>query len=110
MLDQKIARLEERLKQLKSRHLRVEARRRTLESRRSRREDTRRKILIGAVVLAKVDQGVFQESVLREWLSSALTREDDRELFDLSRLENHSPTARDISEYRRAPRERQREG
>ncbi len=83
MLDDKIARLEERLRRLKSRHVRVEARRRTLESRRSRREDTRRKILVGAIVLAKVDQGLFEESALREWLDGALTRKEDRELFGL---------------------------
>jgi hypothetical protein len=44
---------------------RIEARRRSLESRRARRDDTRRRILVGAMVLAKVAQGVIQESVLR---------------------------------------------
>ena len=34
----------------------VEARRRTLESRRSRKADTRRKILVGAIVLARVER------------------------------------------------------
>jgi hypothetical protein len=43
----------------------------------------RRKILVGAIVLAKVEQGVIQESVLRSWLDAALTREDDRALFGL---------------------------
>jgi hypothetical protein len=28
----------------------------------------RRKILVGAIVLAKVEQGVIQKSVLRSWL------------------------------------------
>ncbi len=82
-LDDKIARMEERLKQLKSRQVRIDARRRTLESRRSRREETRRKILVGAIVLAKVDQGELQEAVLRGWLDKALTRADDRALFHL---------------------------
>jgi prefoldin subunit 5 len=53
---ERIESLEERLKQLKARQQRLESRRRSLESRRARREDTRRKILVGAVVLAKVDQ------------------------------------------------------
>jgi len=43
----------------------------------------RRKILVGAIVLAKVEQGVIQEAVLRSWLDAALTREDDRALFGL---------------------------
>ena len=80
---ERIETLEERLKQLKAKQQRIEARRRSLESRRSRRDDTRRKILVGAIVLAKVEQGVLQESVLRGWLDQALTREDDRALFGL---------------------------
>jgi hypothetical protein len=76
--------LEERLKQLKSRQQRMEARRRSLESRRARRDDLRRKILVGAVVLAKVEQGGFQQVTLHEWLDAALTRPDDRVLFGLT--------------------------
>ena len=82
-ITERIETLEERLKQLKARQQRIEARRRALASRRSRREDTRRKILVGAIVLAKVEQGVIQESVLRGWLKGALTRPDDRALFGL---------------------------
>ena len=82
-LSERIETLEERLKQLKAKQQRVEARRRSLESRRARRDDTRRKILVGAIVLAKVDQGVMQESELRRWLDGALKRTDDRALFGL---------------------------
>lgn len=81
--EEKIDRLEQRLRQLKVRKQRVDARRRALESKRSRQEDTRRKILVGAIVLAKVDQGVMDEAQLREWLEKALTRSDDRALFGL---------------------------
>ncbi len=84
-LDEKIGRMEQRLKQLKSRQVRIEARRRTLESRRSRREETRRKILIGAIVLAKVEQGEFDQALLQQWLDGALMREDDRALFSLAK-------------------------
>jgi len=79
----RIESLEERLKKLKAKHQQIEARKRTLASRRERREDTRRKILVGAIVLAKVDQGVLEESTLRRWLDGALTRTDDRQLFGL---------------------------
>lgn len=81
---QQIAELEARVAQLKKRQQLVEARQRTLNARRDRREDTRRKILAGAVVLAKVEQGVLAAGLLREWLDAALTRADDRRLFDLS--------------------------
>jgi hypothetical protein len=37
----------------------------------------------GAIVLAKVDQGLLEEATLRRWLDGALTRADDRQLFGL---------------------------
>jgi hypothetical protein len=82
-INERIGSLEEKLRQLKAKQHRMEARRKTLESRRSRRDDTRRKILVGAIVLAKVEQGALEQSVLRGWLRGALTRPDDRTLFDL---------------------------
>lgn len=79
----RIATLEARLKQLRAREHLVNVRLRRLESRRARKEDTRRKILVGAIVLAKVEQGVLTESQLRQWLDGALRRADDRALFGL---------------------------
>jgi hypothetical protein len=76
--------LEQRLKQLKAKQQRSEARRRSLESRRARREELRRKILVGAVVLAKVEQGGVQQATLDEWLDDALKRPEDRALFGLA--------------------------
>ena len=79
----KISELEGKLRQLKERQQAVEARRRTLESRRERKADTRRKILVGAIVLARVERGELPDSELRRWLEGALVREDDRALFGL---------------------------
>lgn len=79
----KIAQLEEKLRQLRAREQAVEARQRTLESRRKRKDDTRRKILVGAIVLAKVEQGQLDSAQLRRWLDGALTRDDDRQLFGI---------------------------
>ena len=39
--------------------------------------------VIGAVVMAKVEQKVLDEKLLRGWLEEALTRADDRALFGL---------------------------
>ena len=80
---ERIATLEDRLKQLKAKQHQVETRRRALESKKKRKDDTRRKILVGAIVLAKVERGEFSDSKLRQWLSESLTRPDDRELFEL---------------------------
>ena len=82
-INDRIATLETRLKQLKTRQARLEARKKALASRRARKDDTRRKILVCAVVLAKVEQGLLEESVLRGWLEGALERADDRALFGL---------------------------
>jgi hypothetical protein len=82
-LDEQISTLEEKLNALKLRAQRIEARKRAIESKRERKADTRRKILVGAVVMAKVEQKVMDEKLLRGWLDEALTRVDDRALFKL---------------------------
>jgi hypothetical protein len=80
---ERIAALEAKLKQLKVQKQRKEARARTVESRRSRREELRRKILVGAVVLAKVEAGEIEEKTLKQWLHPAVTKPEDRALFGL---------------------------
>jgi len=82
-LEERIASLQERLQQLKARQQRITSRQKALESRRNRKADTRRKILVGSIVLARVAQGQITKSELRAWLDEALTRPDDRALFDL---------------------------
>lgn len=88
-LDDRISTLETRLNQLKARQQRMEARRRSIEARRIRKTDTRRKVLVGAVLLARIDQGEFPEAELRTWLDDALTRDDDRAMFNLPRKPEH---------------------
>jgi hypothetical protein len=80
---ERIAALEAKLKQLKVVQQRKEARARTVETRRSRREEMRRKFLVGAVVLAKVEAGEIDEKALKQWLHPALTKPEDRALFEL---------------------------
>jgi len=80
---ERIQALEAKLKQLKVQQQRKEARARTVESRRTRREEMRRKFLIGAVVLAKVEAGEIEEKTLKQWLHPALTKPEDRALFGL---------------------------
>jgi chromosome segregation ATPase len=82
-IDDRIATLETRLKQLKTRQARLEARKKALASQRARKDDTRRKILAGAIVLARVAQGQIPQAEFRAWLDTALTRQDDRALFEL---------------------------
>jgi hypothetical protein len=82
-LSDRIATMEDRLRELKTRQQRMEARKRTLLSQRERRDDTRRKILIGAWVLTQVERGEMSRDSLRAALSQFLIRLDDRQLFGL---------------------------
>jgi large subunit ribosomal protein L7/L12 len=82
-LDERISGLEAKLKQLKAQQQRIDARARALAARRSRKDDTRRKILIGATVLARIDAHQLDHADLQAWLDAHLTRDDDRALFQL---------------------------
>lgn len=82
-IEDRIADLEKRLKQAKALKQQQVARSRAAEKKRQRSEETRRKILVGAVVLAKVERGEWPKERLREWMDQALTRADDRALFGL---------------------------
>jgi hypothetical protein len=82
-LDDQISTLQEKLQQLKLRQQRLDARKRASEALRERKAATRRKILVGGVVLAKVQQGEIDQQQLLDWLNQTLTRADDRALFDL---------------------------
>ena len=82
-IDDRIADLEKRLKQAKALKQQQVTRERAAEKKRQRSDDTRRKILVGAVILAKVEHGEWPKERLREWMDKALTRADDRALFGL---------------------------
>jgi hypothetical protein len=82
-VDERIEALEAKLRQLKVQQRRKEARARTVATRRATHEGLRKKILVGPVVLAKVEAKQFDEAVLRRWMDRALSRPDDRALFNL---------------------------
>jgi uncharacterized protein (DUF3084 family) len=83
-LDDQISALQARLSQLKLRQQRLDARKQAIEAQRERKAETRRKILVGGIVLAKLRQGEIDGEQFRGWLDQALTRADDRALFGLS--------------------------
>jgi molecular chaperone GrpE (heat shock protein) len=82
-LGDRINDLQTKLQQLKAQQQRIDAKARALASRRTREQDTRRKLLVGATVLALVERDVIDHDDLQAWLDAELTREDDRALFDL---------------------------
>lgn len=92
-IDDRILALETRLKEAKAKRARAEAKKRAAERALSRQQDTRRKILIGAVVLGMTDRGEMAVDALMTMLDGHLSRDDDRALFDLPPLqqEDKSP-------------------
>ncbi|MCC8994786.1 MAG: mobilization protein [Candidatus Contendobacter sp.] len=104
-IDDRIADLEKRLKQAKALKQQQVTRERAAEKKRQRSDDTRRKILVGAVILAKVDHGEWPKERLREWMDKALTRADDRALFGLLPVPSEAGTQTEPSvETAGAPR------
>ncbi|WP_258001226.1 hypothetical protein [Janthinobacterium sp. ROICE36] len=81
---QRVKDLEEKLKLAKALKQKVEARAKAAESKQKRAADTRRKILVGAAILAKVERGEWPKDKMLEMMSQQLTRDDDRALFDLT--------------------------
>lgn len=79
----KIALLEEKLKKEKEKKRKIEAIQRAQLSKVTRQQDTRRKILVGSMILSKVERGEWPKENLLAMLDSSLTRDDDRALFDL---------------------------
>ena len=91
-LEDRIAATEAKLKQLKAAQLKTEARKRAALTKRQRQDDTRRKVLAGAVLLARVENGEWAKEDLQAMMDQALTRNEDRALFELPELASASDT------------------
>ena len=81
-LEQKIAKQEERLKQLKEQKKAVIARENKKISDQQRKDETRRKILLGSYLIKKMENEQDKEKILAE-LNEYLTEDRDRKLFNL---------------------------
>ena len=68
----------------KKKKLELEAKRlKSSISKKERTEDTRRKILLGSLLMAKVENGQWSQENLMGELDGFLTRDIDRKLFGL---------------------------
>ncbi len=74
---------EKRLAQLKAQKQKMEALERTRLSTLARKQDTRRKVLAGAMLLEMMERSPGMKKEMLERLSSFLTRAEDRALFGL---------------------------
>jgi hypothetical protein len=87
-LDDQISTLQEKLSRLKLRQQHLDARKRAIETLRERKAETRRKILVGGIVLARLEQGEIDNQQFRGWLDQSLRRTEDRALFGLPAVDD----------------------
>lgn len=82
VLNEKIAKQQEKLNQLKAQKQAIEAREKKKATEQQRKDDTRRKILLGSYLLKKMENEVNKEKILAE-LNEYLTEDRDKKLFGL---------------------------
>lgn len=82
VLNEKIEKQLERLNQLKAQKQAIEAREKKKISEQQRKEETRKKILLGSLMLKKMKDETEKKKILDE-LNEYLTEDRDRQLFDL---------------------------
>lgn len=83
-IQERIEKQKERLKQLEERKKRAESKKKAREREQKRKDDTRRKILIGACMLKITEESQENHNKLMLQLDRFLTNDRDRELFGLS--------------------------
>lgn len=96
---EKLERLLKQQEQLKAQIALLQAR----EKEEERKKDTRRKILLGGIILAKVKRGEWPQAKLVELLDRELTEERDRVLFDLPPISKEAGSAPPDSEPTETP-------
>ena len=80
--------IDEKIAKLKAEALIIKSR----TNKQKRKDDTRRKILIGAYVLEQIEKGKYSQETINAAMNGFLSRENDRELFNLSPLDNMKTT------------------
>ena len=109
-MSKKLEALLEKERKLKALIQKAKATERTLE----RKRQTRRKVLIGAAVLAKVEAGLWPNEDLLAMMDGFLTRPNERDLFDLDgdggageREETQQPDKKTVSTKKHASTHKQ---
>ena len=85
-LNEKIEKQLEKLNQLKAQKQAIEAREKKKISEQQRKEETRKKILIGSMMLKKMEDEAEKIKILAE-LNKYLTEDRDRKLFNMLAIE-----------------------
>ena len=86
VLNEKIEKQLEKLKQLKAQKQAIEAREKKKISEQQRKDETRKKILLGSYLLKEMEDETQKIKILAN-LNTYLTQDRDRKLFDLPNIE-----------------------
>lgn len=92
-IDEKIKALETKLKQEKAKKQKMAAIQRSAETKALRAKDTRKKILLGAFLMERMEKNPDYAAKAVAGLDSFLSRDDDRALFGLAPLPKTAPAA-----------------
>lgn len=82
-IDERIQKQEDELKRLKALKRKAESRKRSAEREQQRKDDTRKKILIGACMLKLAEENQEANERMLKQLDNFLTNDRDRDLFNL---------------------------
>lgn len=82
-LEASIEAQQKKLAQLKAQKQRIEARQKAKLQGTARKQDTRRKVLAGAMLLELMEKDADLQKKMHAHLATFLTREDDRTLFGI---------------------------
>lgn len=80
--EKKLKALKEKQEQIKAQIQKLKA----IEQTQQRKDDTRRKVVIGGVVLKMLKSGQLSQKEVDSWIDKLVTSERDRALFGLSAL------------------------
>ena len=97
-IEARIKAQEQKLKQLKAQKQQIEARKRSAAAKITRQQDTRRKVLAGAMILEMMERDENTRQRFTQRLDSYLTRPDDRAL--LNSPKNHLNKAKSLQRRR----------
>lgn len=81
--DERIQKLQKQLEQAKAAKRKADARQKAQESKKARAEDTRRKVLLGAMLQLEMERSEQTRMQTLARLDVFLTRQADRDLFNL---------------------------
>ena len=92
-IDETIKAIETKLKQAKAKKQKMEAMKRASETKAQRSQDTRKKILLGAFVMERMEKSPEYAAKVMPGLGEFLKRDTDRALFGFAPVPVKAPSA-----------------